>query len=99
MPDGTLVMTYVQRLDLDEGRLVSYRRGCGVLLSHDHGLTWDLEHEMLIHSFDHADGTPMRYSVGHSCSTLLDDGSILTSYGYLRTKGMCLVNWRLPGER
>ena len=46
-PDGTLVLTYVQRLDLDEGRLVTYRRGCGVLLSRDHGLTWDLDHELL----------------------------------------------------
>ena len=96
LPDGTLVLTYVQRLDLDEGRLVTYRRGCGVLLSRDHGETWDLGHELLIHSFDHADGTPIGYSVGHSYSTRLDDGAILTCYGCLRTKGMGLVKWRVP---
>lgn len=95
LPDGTLVLTYVQRLDLDEGRLVTYRRGCGVLLSRDHGLTWDLDHELLINSFDHADGTPVGYSVGHSYSTLLDDGAILSCYGCLRTKGMGLVKWRV----
>ena len=94
MPDGTLVMTYGQRLDLVEGRLVSYRRGCGALLSHDNGLTWDLEHEALINSFDHADGSPTGYSVGHTYSTLLDDGAVLTCYGYLRAKGMCLVKWQ-----
>ncbi len=96
LSDGTLVMTYVQRLDLDEGRLLTYRRGCGVLLSRDHGETWDLDHELLVHSFDHADGTPVGYSVGHSYSTLLDDGAILSCYGCLRTKGMGLVKWRVP---
>ena len=96
LPDGTLVMTYVQRLDMETGRLMTYRRGCGILLSRDHGLTWDLEHELLIHSFDHADGTSIGYSVGHSYSTLLDDGSIVSCYGCLRTKGMGLVRWRVP---
>ena len=97
LPDGTLVMTYGQRLDLVEGCLVSYRWGCGALLSHDNGLTWDLAHETLINSFDHGDGSPMGYSVGHTYSTLLDDGAVLTCYGYLRTKGMCLVKWQPTG--
>jgi len=98
MPDGTLVMTYIMRLDIVEGRMDSYRRGCGALLSYDNGLTWDTEHEYLVHSFDFADGTRKGYCCGHVYSTLLDDGAILTCYGNLPPKGACLVKWRpAPG--
>jgi len=94
MPDGTLVMTFIMRMELEDGRLVSYKRACCALLSYDNGLTWDTDHEYFVHSFDFADGTPVGYSCGHVYSTLLDDGSILTCYGHLRTKGGCLVKWR-----
>ena len=82
MPDGTLVMMYVKCLDLEDGHLATYRRGCGVLLSHDH-----------------ADASLIGYSVRPSHATLLDDGAVLTCYGCLRTKGVCLVNWRVPGRQ
>jgi len=94
MPDGTLVLTFIMRMELEDGRLASYKRACCALLSYDNGLTWDTDHEYLVHSFDFADGTPVGYSCGHVYSTLLDDGSILTCYGHLRTKGGCLVKWR-----
>ena len=90
MPGGTLVMTLGQRLDLEESRPITYRRGCLALLSYDNGVTSDLEHEALINSFDHADGSPIGYSVGHTYSTLLNDGAALTYYGYLCTKSICL---------
>ena len=94
MPDGTLVMTYIMRMDLKNGRLVSYQRGCCALLSYDNGLTWDMDREYVMHSFDYSDGSPIGYSCGHVYSTLLDDGSILTSYMNLPTRGACLVKWR-----
>ena len=33
MPHGALVMTYVLRQDLCDGRLATYTRGCGAVLS------------------------------------------------------------------
>ena len=94
MPDETLVMTFIMRQDIVDGRLTSYRRGCGALVSYDNGMTWDTEHEYLVHSFDFSDGTPVGHSCGHVYSTLLDDGAILTCYGNFPSKGACLVKWR-----
>jgi len=94
MPDGTLVMTFIMRMNLKNGRLASYKRGCCALLSDDNGLTWDMDHEYLMHYFDYSDGSPIGYSCGHVYSALLDDGSILTSYMNLPTRGACLVKWR-----
>jgi len=94
MADGTLVMTYIMRQDFAGERLATYRRGCGALLSRDNGMTWDTDHEYLVHSFDFSDGTVIGYCCGHVCSTALDDGSILTCYMYGPTKGACLIKWR-----
>jgi len=93
MPDGTLVMTFIMRQDVQEGRMASYTRGCGAVLSYDNGLTWDTEHDYLLDSFAFADGTPLALACGHIYSTLLDDGSILTCYGRYPSKGGCLVRW------
>ena len=94
MPDDVLVMTYIMRQDFADGRMQSYTRGCGALLSYDHGLTWDMEHEYLLDSFQFADGTKLALGCGHTYSALLDDGHILTSYGHYLSKGGCLVKWR-----
>ena len=94
MPDGRLVMTFIMRMDLKNGRMASYKRGVCALLSYDNGLTWDIKHEYLLHTFDYTDGTPIGYCCGHVYSALLDDGSILTSYMNIPTKGACLVRWR-----
>jgi hypothetical protein len=107
MPDGALVMIYVMRQDIapDGVHYASYRRGCGALVSLDHGLTWDLTREYLLHEFDFA--TPKEgahegisaLACGHTCSTLLKDGSILTAYGHYTSKGIALIRWRLPAKR
>lgn len=98
MPDGTLVMTFIMRLDIVDGHMATYKRGVCALLSYDNGLTWDTEHEYLLHGFDHADGTPAGYSCGHVYSALLTDGSILTSYMNIPTRAACLVKWK-PAAR
>ena len=107
MPDGALAMIYVMRQDIapDGVHYASYRRGCGALVSRDHGLTWDLTREYRLHEFDFA--TSMEGSshegistlaCGHTCSTLLSDGSILTAYGHYLSKGIALIRWRLPAR-
>ena len=93
MPDGTLVMTFIMRQDVADGRLASYTRGCGAVVSRDNGLTWDTEHDYLLDSFAFADGTPHALACGHLYSTVLADGSILTSYGHYPSKGACLIKW------
>ena len=94
MPDGAIVMTYIVRQDIPEGRLASYTRGCGAVVSRDHGLTWDTDDEYMLDRFELADGTPVTLPCGHLYSALLDDGSILTCYGHYPSKGGCLVKWR-----
>lgn len=96
LPDGTLVLTYIVRQDIVDGRLSSYTRGCGAILSRDNGLTWDTEHEIMLDRFELADGTPHTLPCGHLCSTLLADGVIVTSYGHYPSKGGCLIKWRPP---
>ena len=94
LPDGVLVMSFIQRQDVHEGRLASYLRGCGAVLSYDNGLTWDTDHDYLLDCFEFDDCTPHALACGHLCSTLLDDGSILTCYGRYPSKGGCLVKWK-----
>ena len=94
MNDGAIVMTYIVRQDVAEGRLASYTRGCGAVVSRDHGLTWDMGHEYMLDRFEFADGTRTTLSCGHLYSTLLDDGDILTCYGHYASKGGCLIKWK-----
>ncbi len=94
LADGTLVMTYIMRQDAAGGRLLSYTRGCGAIISRDNGLTWDTDHEYMLDRYELADGTPHTLACGHICSTVLTDGSIITTYGHYPSKGGCLVRWK-----
>jgi len=102
LPNGHLAMIYVMRQDIapDGIHYASYRRGCGALVSTDNGETWDLSSEYRLHEFDYAtsgDGPHegiAALACGHTCSTLLDDGSILTAYGHYISKGIALIRWK-----
>ena len=94
LPGGQIVLTHIQRQDIEGGRLVSYQRGAGAVLSYDNGVTWDLAHRYLLGDFDFSDSTPFALACGHQWSTLLKDGSILTVFGHYTSKGVCLVKWR-----
>jgi hypothetical protein len=94
MPNGDIVMTYIVRVDVQEGRLASYRRGCEAILSRDNGLTWDLGRRYILDDYEFYDGTKWyNGECGHLSSTLLDDGRVLTTYGKYLTKGMTLIRW------
>jgi hypothetical protein len=98
LPGGELVMTYIVRDDIREGRLASYRRGCEALISRDHGLSWDLERRMVLDEFEFFDGEKWyNGETGHLYSVLLDDGSMLTCYGKYLSKGANLIRWQ-PAE-
>ena len=94
MPGGEIVLTYIVRQDMQGGRLVSYRRGAGAVISYDNGLTWDMAHRYLLGDFEFADGTPFALACGHQASALLDDGDLLTTFGHYGSKGACLVKWK-----
>ncbi len=98
MPDGDLVMVVIRRVDFRDGKLVSYRRGCDAIVSHDHGETWDVEHMIVLDDFPFCDDERwIRGFCGHLSSTLLSDGSILTGYSNDLTGGV-LIRWRPSGS-
>jgi hypothetical protein len=95
MPNGDVVMTYIVRVDVRDGRLASYQRGCEALVSRDNGQTWDPAKRYVLDAVDFFDGKKwFNGETGHLCSTLLPDGRILTAYGKYVTKGACLIRWR-----
>lgn len=94
MPDGSLVMTYIMRHDIENQRLASYRRGCGAVVSRDNGLSWDVSRQFLLDDFEFADATRYALACGHLYSALLSDGSILTCYGNYPSKGAGLIRWK-----
>ncbi len=97
LPNGTLVLTHIMRQDIENGRLASYRRGCGAILSRDNGQTWDMGGRYVLDEFEYSDGKRNTTVCGHLYSTLLDDGSILTCYGNYVSKGAALIRWRADG--
>ena len=97
LPNGTLVLTHVMRQDIEDGRLASYRRGCGAIVSRDNGQSWDMAGRYILDEFEFSDGKRNTTACGHLYSTLLNDGSILTCYGHYPSKGAALIRWRVEG--
>lgn len=96
LADGTLVMAYIVRVDVEGDRFASYRRGCEAIVSRDHGATWDLARRYVLDAYEFsANAWWIDGACGHVGSALLDDGSILTAYGNYHAKGIALVRWRL----
>jgi hypothetical protein len=94
LPNRDILLTHIERQDIDDGRLASYRRGCGAVISHDNGLTWDMAHRYILDGFDFSDNTPMALACGHQYSTLLSDGRTLTCYSNYTTKCGVIIRWQ-----
>ena len=87
-------MVVIRRVDFRNGELVSYRRGCDAVISHDHGETWDIEHMIVLDDVAYCNGEHwIRGECGHVSSTLLPDESILTGYCNTYTGGV-LIRWK-----
>jgi len=57
-------------------------------------LNWDLDRKYILDEFEHRDpGTKYPNICGHVCSTLLDDGFVLTAYGNYK-EGATLIRWK-----
>lgn len=95
LPGGDLVLTVTVRHDVEDGELASYRRGCEAVISHDNGLTWDLDRRYALDEWEFHDSlSPAIGQCGHLYATVLDDGSILTVHNNYLTMGMTLIRWR-----
>jgi hypothetical protein len=95
LPNGDLLMTMIVRHDFRTGTtLTSNMRGCDALLSHDNGLTWNLDQRITLDAFDYYDPSNLYPSVcGHVAFTPLSDGSMLTAYGKYVDNAAVLVKW------
>ena len=95
LPNDDLLMTLVVRIDTHNGQLASYRRGCEAIISHDHGVTWDLDRKYILDEwqfFDHSN--PHIGPCGHLYSILVDDGHLLTTHNNYLTKSISLIRWK-----
>ena len=81
LSNGDLAMTVIRRTDFRNEKLASYRRGCDAVISHDNGLTWDVEHLYTIDDAPYCEGEKWLNCVcGHLYSIALDDNSMLTAF-------------------
>jgi len=102
LESGDLVMTVIRRIDIRDGKLATYRRGCEAVISRDHGRTWDVDRTITVDDFAFCDernwvasGESMIPKCGHQYSIALTDGSILTGYGNYSAGGV-LIHWEPP---
>jgi hypothetical protein len=83
MPNRDIVMTYVVRLGYVDDKNGFPRFGIEAVVSHDHGVTWDLDHRYLLHVWSgKRKGKTYWWPSSQATSTvLLPDGAILTAFG------------------
>ena len=94
LPTGELVMTLIRRVDMRNGKLASYRRGCDALISRDSGVSWNEQQMYVLDEYEYYDNASWdEGKCGHHASVLLEDGSILTAYGQYLC-GTALIRWR-----
>lgn len=95
LPNGDLVMSYIVRNDMADGRLASYRRGCEAMVSTDNGVTWNPQRRYILDEFESEDGMKWWNGwVGHVASVPLPDGRIITAYGRYLSRGVALIRWK-----
>lgn len=95
LPNGDLVCTLIVRDDIQDGQLVSHRRGCDALISKDHGKTWNLDRRCELDCFEflREDGYWVDGRCGHIGAVALNDGYLLSVYGNYRL-GAVLIKWK-----
>ncbi len=95
MPNDDLVMTVTVRIDLENGELASYRRGCEAIVSRDHGVTWEHDRKFILDQWEfHDPAHPAIGPCGHLYSVVLDDGSILTAHNNYLVTMASLIRWQ-----
>lgn len=104
--NGDLVLTYVVRMGYVDTADGYPQFGIEAVVSHDNGLTWDLDHRYLLAVWK---GRDWRASAQRTATVLLPDGSLVTAFGTgYRNKefrinqhspqDIGLVRWRVNDE-
>ncbi len=102
LANGDIVLTYVAQ----EGYVNTvdgYKQfGIEAVVSHDNGLTWDLDHRYLLAVWKgnatRSSGTYWHYAPQRTATVLLPDGSLVTAFGTVSIWGVGLVRWRVNDE-
>ena len=93
LPNDDLVLTVIRRVDVRDGNLATYQRGCDAIVSSDNGLTWDVDRMYVLDEFPYCESDNwVDGQCGHLASIPLDDGSVLTVYGNYLAGGV-LIRW------
>ena len=93
LPNNDLVLTVIRRVDIRDGKLASYRRGCDAIVSKDNGVTWDVDRMYILDEFPYCDSNDwVAGQCGHLASISMEDGSVLTAYGNYLAGGV-LIRW------
>jgi hypothetical protein len=95
LSNGDLVCTMIVRDDIRSGEgLDTHMRGCDAILSHDNGLTWDLDRRITLDEFEYYNPNQWYNGMtGHLGTTVLADGSMLTAYGNYLDGTAEMVKW------
>lgn len=95
LANGDLVCTMIVRDDIRSGGgLDTHSRGCDAIISHNNGLTWDLDRRITLDEFDYYNPNQWYNGMtGHLGATVLADGSMLTAYGNYLDGTAVLVKW------
>jgi hypothetical protein len=98
LPDGDLVMTYNVRRGFPDAPSGYPQFGIGAMVSHDHGRTWDIDHQYIVHHYEGnvaaRDFWSFQGAPSNAASAVLPDGSLLTAFNMEYTK-IGLVKWTL----
>ncbi len=111
LPNNDLLMTYVVRKGYTPNEAGYPRHGIEAVLSKDNGKTWDIDHRIVLASYEgNLKGIPHRdwfCSVQSTSTILLPDQTILTAFGTgfrnVQNTPVCqmdvaLVRWKLPAN-
>lgn len=95
LPDGRLLMALIVRVDVEDGRLATCRRGCEAVISSDHGVSWNVAGKYILDEYKYHDADEwFNGKCGHLDTVVLDDGRILTAYGNYLARAAALIRWR-----
>ncbi len=107
MPNGDIVMTYVVRMGYTPDEKGFPRYGVEAVISKDDGVTWDLDHRIILATWSgNVKGDKLWYGGVQSTSTVvLPDGTLVTAFGTgfenapettLCQMDVALVRWKIP---
>lgn len=109
MPNGDIVMTYIVRLGYTPDEKGFPRFGVEAVISKDNGVTWDLDHRIILATWSgNVKGDMLWFGGVQSTSTVvLPDGTLVTAFGTgfenapdttLCQMDVAVIRWKIPSN-